>query len=81
MSNLASLMPFSHMTIFLRRLLIGDDILIQIPDEALNDLGLKNLNVFNLNLSIYLILGIFLVISLSLLVFSYLRVNKKQKNL
>jgi len=81
MSNLASLMPFSHMTIFLRRLLIGDDILIQIPDEALNDLGLKNLNVFNLNLSIYLVLGIFLVISLSLLVFSYLRVNKKQKNL
>lgn len=81
MSTLAGLMPFSHMTIFLRKLLIGDDLLSQIPTQALDHLGLSELNVFNLNLSIYLTLGIFLAISLSLLALSYLRVSKKQKSL
>lgn len=77
--TVASLMPFSHMTIFFRRLLIGSDLLDKIPQEAIKESGIEYLKFAGINLNIYVILSIFVGISMLFLVFSYLRMNKKSK--
>lgn len=77
--SIATVLPFSHMTIHLRRILIGEDILALMPQEAIKSNSLGYLTIFGLEVNIYLLLGIFLVVSLLFLFFSYLRMNKKTK--
>jgi multidrug/hemolysin transport system permease protein len=79
MVSLAGLFPFSYMTIFLRKMLIGSEILLKVPNEAVVGMGIIDLDPFNLNLSIYVIFGIFIAVSLGLLVLTYFRANKKAK--
>ncbi|MDD2445946.1 MAG: ABC transporter permease [Clostridia bacterium] len=79
MVSFAGLLPFSYMTIFLRKMLIGNELLLKVPNEALVGMGLIDLNPFNLNLSMYWILGIFIALSFALLMLTYFRVNKKTK--
>jgi multidrug/hemolysin transport system permease protein len=77
--SVATVLPFSHMTIHLRRILIGEDILALMPEEAIKSNSLDYLSVFGLEINIYLLLAIFLALSLLFLFFSYLRMNKKTK--
>lgn len=79
MVSFAGLLPFSYMTIFLRKMLIGNELLLKVPNEALVGMGLIDLDPFNLNLSMYWILGIFIALSFALLMLTYFRVNKKTK--
>lgn len=77
--NIAMLLPFSHMTVHLRRILIGEDILALMPAEVMESNSLNYLKIFGLEVNIYLLLAIFLAFSLLFLFFAYLRMNKKTK--
>ena len=77
--SLASLLPFSHMTIFLRRLLIGENLLSTMPTEALEQAGVQYLQIFGLEVNIFIVLSVFLVVSVSLLAGAYHNMNKKAK--
>lgn len=77
--GIATVLPFSHMTIHLRRILIGKDILSVMPAETIEESSLGYLGIFGLEVNIYILLAIFLAVSLLLLLLSYLRMNKKTK--
>jgi len=75
--NLAGLLPFSHMALYLRKLLCGDT-LNGIPLEALDSFGMGEIPLFGANVPIYIIFISSLVVSCILFFISYLRMNKKQ---
>lgn len=77
--TVASLLPFSHMTIYLRRLLIGKDLIAKIPQQYLTESGIDYIKLAGIKTNIYIILAIFLALSLVFLTFAYLRMNKKSK--
>lgn len=76
--NIAALLPFSHMTILLRRFLVGDSILSKMPQEAIEGASMGYLPIFGFNVPIILLFVGFAVFSGLLLVLSYLRINKKR---
>lgn len=75
--NVASLLPFSHMAIYLKRLLIGEDILAKMPADVINDTSLNTLDVLGVSINYYILFGIFLFIASILLALAYKRINKK----
>lgn len=77
--SVATLLPFSHMTMHLKKLLIGNEILSIIPAEHMEGLGIMSLKIFGLEINTYLLFTIFTVLSLALLLISYYRMNKKAK--
>lgn len=78
--NIAAVLPFSHMTIYLRKLLIGNDIIKNIPNEALNEAGIANLPILGQSVSYIAIFAIFSALSVVFLMLSYYKLNKKQAN-
>lgn len=78
--NIAALMPFSHMTYYLRKLLIGDEVFNLIPLETHKAAGISQIQLFGANVPITLALGVSLILSLAFFIFSYIKINKKQVN-
>lgn len=77
--TLASILPFSHMSIYLKRLLIGNEILDLMPIKAQESASVSYITVAGLELNIYVIFAIYAVISLGLLTLAYFRMTKKAK--
>lgn len=78
--GIAALTPFPHMAIYLRRLLIGNDIVKTVPNEALKQAGIANLQILGQDVSFLAIFIVFSVVSAAFLLLSYYRLNKKQSN-
>ena len=78
-NSLAAILPFSHMTIHLRRLLIGNDIINSLSNEVLNSTSLNYIKYFGLNINIFLLFGIFLLLSFGFIIIAYIKMNKKAK--
>ena len=76
--SIASIMPFSHMTIYLRRLLIGNDIISVLPAEAMEANALNYLEIFGLQINIYVLFGIVVLLSFGFLALAYFKMNKKE---
>ncbi len=77
--TIASILPFSHMTMYLKKLLIGNDILSKIPAKDIEGMGIVNLKLFGLEINDYLLFAIFTVISIGILTISFYRMNKKAR--
>lgn len=76
--NVAALMPFSHMTLYLRKILIGKDIINFIPDEALNAMGMSPVQLFGINVPMPLALLASVLVAALFFTFAYIKINKKQ---
>ncbi len=76
--TIASLIPFSHMTLFLRKVLIGDEIFGMLPDEAIQGAGLAPIKIFGADLHVSIIFSVAFVLSLVLILIAYIRINRKQ---
>ncbi len=76
--NVAALMPFSHMTYYLRKLLIGNDILNMMPEEALNSAGIGPVQLFGAEVPVAVALIASVVLSVMFFIFAYIKINKKQ---
>ena len=79
-STLASFLPFSHMTIHLRRLLMGNDLIAFLPQEALTESSLNYISIFGLNINRWFVLLGFLMLSFGFLAVAYVKMNKKSTN-
>lgn len=80
MAKVASLMPFTHMTILLKQVLLKEAY-AKVPEALANGLeepyGTLNIGVFGINIQmIYLMLGCFLI-AMVLLLLAYRNMNKK----
>lgn len=76
---ISTLLPFSHMTMHLRKVLIGNDILKNIPGEYLTEMGIVDLPIFGVNVNIYVLFAIFIACSAGLLLLAYHVTNRKSK--
>ena len=84
--NLSSLFPFSHMTIFIKNILMQPafDLVLDKSNgntelvEGLRDgFGVNEIGLLGIDMSIPIILGIFIILSLVLLAYSTHRLNKR----
>ena len=78
-NSLAAILPFSHMTIYLRRLLIGSDIINSLSADVMHSTSLNYIKFFGININIFLLFGIFLLLSFGFIVIAYIKMNKKAK--
>lgn len=75
--TLAGILPFSHMTYYLRLLLL-QPIIDLLPQEALSSFGLVQVKVFGTAFPIYVIAILSVALAVGLFILSYFRINKKQ---
>jgi multidrug/hemolysin transport system permease protein len=75
--NIAGLMPFSHMTYYLRKLLIGD-FYNDIPVEVLEGAGISQVKLFGANVPTAWALIVSLIVGAGFFIFAYIKINKKQ---
>lgn len=77
--SIAALLPFSHMTVYLRKILIGNDIIALLPEEAINGFALIDLKLFNYSIPTGVALALSTALAFALLIVAYFKVNKKHK--
>jgi multidrug/hemolysin transport system permease protein len=77
--NLAAVLPFSHMTLFLRRLLIGSDLLNTIDANIIEGFALDRITLFGVDVPALIALIASSLIAVAVLILSYFKINKKEK--
>ena len=66
------------MTLYLRKLLIGDAVFNLLPNDILYSTGLQNIEVFGASLPMWIVLLVATILSFGLLILAYLKSTKKQ---
>ena len=77
--SIAGVLPFSHMALNLRSLLIGDQIMNLLTPDILSSTGLSQIQVFGASIPLYLVYIASSMLAVLLLVVSYIKINKKNK--
>lgn len=75
--TLAGILPFSHMTYYLRKVLL-EPIIHLIPEQVLYSVGVVEVKVFGIIMPAYVIAIFSIALAIGLFVLSYFRINKKQ---